>query len=62
VTITRVGPHRCMFESNFPGDRLSISYGVLFNGMKKMVRDFSETENDAMFSGTARRVYLLDAA
>ena len=53
------GPDRCMFESNFPVDRLSIRYGVLFNGMKKMVRDFSDTEKDAMFSGTARRVYRL---
>jgi len=28
-----------MFESNFPVDKLSISYQVLFNGMKKIVAD-----------------------
>jgi len=52
-------PQRCMFESNFPVDRLSISYPVLWNGLKKIVRDFSETEKDAMFRGTASRVYSL---
>ncbi|MEM7426138.1 MAG: amidohydrolase family protein, partial [Pseudomonadota bacterium] len=30
------GPDRCMFESNFPVDRISIGYGVLWNGLKKI--------------------------
>jgi predicted TIM-barrel fold metal-dependent hydrolase len=58
-TIECFGPERCMFESNFPVDKLSIAYPVLYNGLKKIVADFSETEKDAMFSGTARRVYRL---
>ena len=58
-TIECFGPDRCMFESNFPVDRLSISYHVLYNGLKKMVADFSPTERDAMFYGTAKRVYRL---
>jgi predicted TIM-barrel fold metal-dependent hydrolase len=53
------GPDRCMFESNFPVDKLSISYPVLWNGLKKIVRDFSDDEKDALFSGTATRVYRL---
>jgi L-fuconolactonase len=52
-------PQRCMFESNFPVDRLSISYPVLWNGLKKIVQDFSEDEKDRMFFGTATRVYRL---
>jgi L-fuconolactonase len=52
-------PERCMFESNFPVDRLSISYHVLWNGLKKIARDFSEDEKDSMFRGTASRVYRL---
>jgi predicted TIM-barrel fold metal-dependent hydrolase len=52
-------PARCMFESNFPVDKFSISYPVLWNGLKKLVSDFSEDEKDAMFSGTASRVYRL---
>jgi len=58
-TIECFGPDRCMFESNFPVDRLSISYHVMWNGMKKIVADFSEDEKDAMFYGTAARVYRL---
>ena len=61
-TIECFGPERCMFESNFPVDKLSISYHVMYNGMKKMVRDFSEAEKHAMFYGTAARVYRLNPA
>jgi predicted TIM-barrel fold metal-dependent hydrolase len=56
-TIECFGPDRCMFESNFPVDRLSVSYQVLWNGLKKIVTDFSEDEKDHLFYGTASRVY-----
>lgn len=58
-TIECFGPHRCMFESNFPVDKNSISYAVLWNGLKKIVADFSEDEKTAMFRGTAEKVYRL---
>jgi L-fuconolactonase len=58
-TIEVFGPERCMFESNFPVDRFSLSYPVVWNGFKKMTQGFSPTERAAMFSGTARRVYRL---
>lgn len=58
-TIECFGADRCMFESNFPVDRLSISYHVLWNGFKKMAAGFSEDEKNKMFSGTASRVYRL---
>ena len=51
------GPERCMLESNFPVDKRSISYSVLYNALKKIVAYFSEDEKDAMFRGTAARVY-----
>jgi len=54
------GPERCMFESNFPVDRLSISYPVVWNAFKKLSAEFSETEKHAMFYGTAARVYRLN--
>lgn len=57
--LEKFGPERCMFESNFPVDRLSISYHVLYNGFKKMVSDFSESEKHALFYGTAEKVYRL---
>lgn len=56
-TIECFGPDRCMLESNFPVDRRSISYPVVYNALKKMVDGFSESEKDAMFYGTAARVY-----
>lgn len=53
------GPDRCMFESNFPVEKVSIGYRVLWNGLKKIAVNYSEAEKDAMFAGTARRVYRL---
>jgi predicted TIM-barrel fold metal-dependent hydrolase len=53
------GPQRCMFESNFPVDRMSLSYRVLWNGLKKIAAPYSASERDAMFRGTATRVYRL---
>ncbi|MYA18048.1 MAG: amidohydrolase family protein [Gammaproteobacteria bacterium] len=58
-TIECFGPDRCMFESNFPVDKLSIAYHVMWNGMKKIAAEFSEDEKHAMFYGTAARVYRL---
>lgn len=56
-TIECFGPDRCMFESNFPVDKRSLAYPVLYNGLKKIAAGFSEAEKDAMFYGTAARVY-----
>ena len=58
-TIECFGPERCMFESNFPVDKLSVGYHVMWNGMKKIVADFGEAEKHAMFYGTAEKVYRL---
>lgn len=53
------GADRCMFESNFPVDRWSMSYRVYWNAMKKIAAARAEAEKDALFAGTARRVYRL---
>jgi predicted TIM-barrel fold metal-dependent hydrolase len=58
-TIECFGVDRCMFESNFPVDKLSISYAVLWNAFKKMVAGFTEEEKYALFYGTAAKVYQL---
>jgi predicted TIM-barrel fold metal-dependent hydrolase len=57
--IEQFGPQRCMFESNFPVDRLSLSYRTFWNAAKKLVTDFSADERDAMLRATAARVYRL---
>jgi predicted TIM-barrel fold metal-dependent hydrolase len=51
-----------MFESNFPVDRRSLSYHVLWNRPKKIASRYSETEQAAMFHDTAARVYRLERA
>lgn len=58
--IESFGPERCMFESNFPVDRFSLSYRTVWNAFKKIALDCSADEKAAMFSGTATRVYRLD--
>jgi predicted TIM-barrel fold metal-dependent hydrolase len=46
-----------MFESNFPVDRRSLPYVSYWNAMKKIAAGYSEGEQEAMFRGTAQRVY-----
>lgn len=57
--IEQFGVHRCMFESNFPVDKLSCSYIVLWNSFKRITRGFSNAERVALFHDTAERVYRL---
>jgi predicted TIM-barrel fold metal-dependent hydrolase len=54
------GPARCMFESNFPVDKMGIGWAPLWNALKRVAASASADEKRAMFSGTARRVYRLD--
>jgi len=58
--IEAFGADRCMFESNFPVDKLSIAYSVLWNGFKKIASVCSEDEKEALFRGTATRVYRIE--
>ena len=48
-----------MFESNFPVDKLSCSYTVLWNSFKRLSKAYSADERAALFYGTAARVYRL---
>ena len=57
--IAAFGVERAMFESNFPVDKGSCSYGVLWNAFKRVTAACSAAEKAALFSGTARRVYRL---
>ncbi|MGC1678540.1 MAG: amidohydrolase family protein [Candidatus Binataceae bacterium] len=56
-TIDRFGPSRCMFESNFPVDRVSCSYQVLWNAFKKIASGFSAADKAWMFHRTAAETY-----
>jgi predicted TIM-barrel fold metal-dependent hydrolase len=58
--IEAFGVERCMFESNFPVDKGSYSYAVVWNAFKRLTVGYSEHEREALFAGTATRVYRLD--
>jgi predicted TIM-barrel fold metal-dependent hydrolase len=57
--IAAFGPERCMFESNFPPDAATCSYGALWNTFKRITAAYSPTEKAALYGGTATRVYRL---
>ena len=58
--IERFGVDRCMFESNFPVEKMGVGWATLWNAFKRIVVGASAAEKLALFSGTARRVYRLD--
>jgi predicted TIM-barrel fold metal-dependent hydrolase len=60
--IERFGVDRCMFESNFPVDKASYSYTVLWNAFKRMTKQFSYEERLALFHDTASAVYRLNGS
>ncbi len=55
--IEQFGPNRSMFESNFPVDKVSYSYNVMYNAFKRLSSGYSATERADMFHDTAARVY-----
>lgn len=57
--IEQFGADRCMFESNFPVDKMSYSYTVLWNAFKRITRGFSPEDRRFLFHDTAARVYRL---
>ena len=58
-TVERFGVERCMFESNFPVEKVSCSYGVLWNSFKRLTAAYSPHEKKMLFHDTATRVYRL---
>ena len=60
--IEQFGPNRCMFESNFPPDKVSFSYNVMYNAFKRLSQGYSAAERAAMFHDTAVRVYRIEGA
>ena len=53
------GPSRCMFESNFPVDKVSCGYTNLWNAFKRIADDLglAGAERNDLFYGTAARAY-----
>jgi L-fuconolactonase len=53
------GADRCLFESNFPVEKMGIGYAGIWNAFKRLAAGASAEEKRALFAGTAQRVYRL---
>ena len=59
-TIEKFGMDRCMFESNFPVDKLSCSYNVLYNSFKRLTANYSAEDKAKLYHDVAVTTYKLD--
>jgi L-fuconolactonase len=57
--IEQFGANRCMFESNFPVEKMGIGWAALWNAFKRIAAGASAGEKRALFHDTAQRVYRL---
>jgi predicted TIM-barrel fold metal-dependent hydrolase len=57
--IEAFGPARCMFESNFPVDKISAPYAIYWNAFKRLAAGASPHDKADLFRETARRFYRL---
>ncbi len=55
-----IGIQRCMFGSNFPMDKVSISYQTLVAGLDELLQNRTEEEKQLFFNGVARDFYRID--
>ena len=58
--IEQFGPERSMFESNFPPDKVSFSYNVMYNAFKRLSQGYSPTERANLFHDAAVRAYRIE--
>ncbi|MEM9254737.1 MAG: amidohydrolase family protein [Pseudomonadota bacterium] len=57
--IHQFGVERCLFESNFPVDRASCSYTVLWNAFKRIAAKYSLADQDGLLHANALALYRL---
>lgn len=57
--IEAFGAKRCMFESNFPVDKISGSYATYWNAFKRLAGKATATEKAWLFHDTAKKFYRL---
>lgn len=51
------GAQRCLFESNFPVDRSSAGYGVVWNALKRVAAGASTAQKQMLFHDNAVQLY-----
>jgi L-fuconolactonase len=59
TVLAAFGPDRMMFGTDWPVCTLTASYGDVVGAARELTADLSAIEQDAVFGGTARRVYRL---
>lgn len=62
TSIELFGPDRAMFESNFPVEKMGVSYAALWNAFKRLTAGASAAEKKKLFHDTAARVYRIGGA
>ncbi len=55
--IETFGTEKCMFESNYPVDRQTLPYSVMWNTFQEITQSFTMSERDDLFWVTAQSVY-----
>eukprot|EP00004_Rigifila_ramosa_P014138 TRINITY_DN3192_c0_g1_i2.p1 TRINITY_DN3192_c0_g1~~TRINITY_DN3192_c0_g1_i2.p1 ORF type:complete len:373 (-),score=75.29 TRINITY_DN3192_c0_g1_i2:35-1024(-) len=60
--ISIFGIERCMFASNFPMDKVTVGYTVLWNAYKRIVADLPPADRVRLFHDNAQKLYNLPAA
>jgi len=55
--INEFGTQRCMFESNFPVDKVSYSYNIMYNAFKLLTKGFDSNDRNAMLHDNAVKLY-----
>jgi L-fuconolactonase len=59
VALDAFGPDRLMFGSDWPVCTLAASYGEVLSAARDLTGDLSAAEREAIFAGTATRLYRL---
>lgn len=59
AVLEEFGPERCMFGSDWPVSLLAAPYREVFELVDNATRSLSDREREALFGGTASRVYRL---
>ena len=58
--ISTFGVERCVFGSNFPVEKVSLSYKLLIDSFQKMMNDYSEEDQQAFFNLNAKKFYKIN--
>jgi L-fuconolactonase len=62
IALAAFGPDRLMFGSDWPVSTMDVGYDGVFTAARSLTAGLSQTEQAALFSGTAERIYRLDQA